>query len=104
MDLEELFERRRTPDGIPILLDEAMRSVEPVSSWVRALPMQRQGPKSMKAYAYTALMLLNFLLARQTDFRCAAEYAWDRNSTAVGQLGDKWTVLVIGTLKHGPRR
>ncbi|CAL9673050.1 hypothetical protein SUDANB178_07606 [Streptomyces sp. enrichment culture] len=30
VDLEELFERRRLPDGIPIPLDEAMRPVEPV--------------------------------------------------------------------------
>ncbi|CAL9278929.1 hypothetical protein SUDANB180_07529 [Streptomyces sp. enrichment culture] len=73
VDLEELFERRRVPDGTPILLDEAMRPVEPVSSWFRALAMQRLDPKSMKAYAYTALMLLNFLLARQTDLRCATE-------------------------------
>jgi hypothetical protein len=30
-ELTELFERRRLPSGTPVLLDEAMRPVEPIS-------------------------------------------------------------------------
>ncbi|CAM5501326.1 hypothetical protein SRIMM317S_04976 [Streptomyces rimosus subsp. rimosus] len=33
--LSSLFERRRVPDGTPLLLDEAMRPVEPLCSWFR---------------------------------------------------------------------
>ncbi|MFD7475978.1 hypothetical protein ACFV8Z_28445 [Streptomyces sp. NPDC059837] len=39
-ELSELFERRRVPTGTPILLDEAMRPVEPPSSWFRVIGQQ----------------------------------------------------------------
>ena len=63
-DLSELFERRRVPTGTPILLDEAMRPVEPLSSWFRVIGQRGLDVKTMRAYAYTVLMLLNFLTAR----------------------------------------
>ncbi|MFE7244763.1 hypothetical protein [Streptomyces sp. NPDC057580] len=38
-ELTSLFERRRIPAGTPILLDLAMRPVEPVSSWFRKIAL-----------------------------------------------------------------
>ncbi|MFD7631717.1 site-specific integrase [Streptomyces sp. NPDC059851] len=67
------LERYRLPAGTPVLLDEAMRPVEPVSSWFRSLALARRDAKSMRAYAYTVLMLLGFLQARGTDLRSATE-------------------------------
>ncbi|MFF7476842.1 hypothetical protein [Streptomyces sp. NPDC008092] len=48
-ELSELFERRRIPTGTPILLDEAMRPVEPLSSWFRMLGQQGLDAKTMRA-------------------------------------------------------
>ncbi|MFJ6372628.1 site-specific integrase [Streptomyces virginiae] len=107
-ELSEMFERRRIPAGTPILLDEAMRPVEPVSSWFRVLGQQGLDAKTMRAYAYTVLMLLNFLAARDLDLRSVAEAdvlefrlwrraeaeetvgeaAWDRDAAAIGRLYD----------------
>ncbi|MFD7480996.1 hypothetical protein ACFV8Z_55505 [Streptomyces sp. NPDC059837] len=50
-----LGERRRVPTGTPILLDEAMRPVEPLSSWFRVTGQQGLDAKTMRAYAYTVL-------------------------------------------------
>ncbi|MFJ8624891.1 site-specific integrase [Kitasatospora sp. NPDC093550] len=106
--VRELFDRRRVDSGTPILLDRSMRPVEPVSSWFRTLAMERMDPKSMKAYAHTVLLLINFLLKRQEDLRTATEYdirdfeswrrteglhtvgdsTWDRDSAAIGRLYD----------------
>ncbi|KOG81030.1 MULTISPECIES: hypothetical protein [Streptomyces] len=52
---------------MPLLLGEAMRPVEPLCSWFRRLAMGRMDPKSMKAYAHTAVLLAGFLRARQQD-------------------------------------
>lgn len=52
-ELTSLFERRRIPAGTPILLDEAMRPVEPVSTWFRKITLNGLDPKSMRSYAYT---------------------------------------------------
>ncbi|WP_099907148.1 site-specific integrase [Streptomyces sp. TLI_171] len=71
--LSELFERRRVSDGMPVLLNHTMRPVEPLCSWFRRLAMDRLAPKTMKAYAHTALMLINFLHKRQLDLRSATE-------------------------------
>ncbi|MFE5091585.1 site-specific integrase [Streptomyces sp. NPDC056638] len=72
-ELAELFERRRLPAGTPILLDEAMRPVEPVSTWFRSMALDRMDAKTMKSYAYTILMLLHFLMARGLDLLSATE-------------------------------
>ncbi|WP_406399631.1 site-specific integrase [Streptomyces sp. NBC_00879] len=107
-ELTSLFERRRIPAGTPILLDEAMRPVEPVSTWFRKIALSGLDPKSMRSYAYTVVMLLNFLLARGLDLRSATESdirefrlwrreeadetvgeaTWDRDSAAIGGLYD----------------
>ncbi|MFC4891304.1 hypothetical protein ACFPK5_40035 [Streptomyces beijiangensis] len=58
------------PDGIPILLDEAIR---PVSSWFRSLALDRRDAKAMRSYAYSVLMLLHLLLPRGADLRTATE-------------------------------
>nr|WP_237331101.1 site-specific integrase [Streptomyces mexicanus] len=105
-ELTALLERRRVPDGMPVLLDEAIRPVEPLCSWFRRLAMERMAPKTMKAYAHTALMLLNFLHKWDQDLRSATEQdirdfeawrradgrttvedsIWDRDSAAIGRL------------------
>ncbi|OAH13496.1 site-specific integrase [Streptomyces jeddahensis] len=72
-ELDELFGRRRLAAGTPILLDEAMRPVEPLSSWFRVLGQQGLDVKTMRAYAYSVLMLLQFLTARGLDLRLATE-------------------------------
>ncbi|MEU7161914.1 hypothetical protein [Streptomyces chrestomyceticus] len=63
--LSALFERRRVPDGRPLLLGGVLRLVEPLCSWCCRLALDRMDPKSMKVYVYTALMLVNFLRARR---------------------------------------
>ncbi|MGW4983491.1 site-specific integrase [Streptomyces mirabilis] len=107
-DWSELFERRRVPTGTPILLDEAMRPVEPLSSWFRVIGQRGLDVKTMRAYAYTVLMLLNFLTARGLDLRLTTENdvlefrrwrredaeetvgetTWDRDAAAIGGLYD----------------
>lgn len=77
------LERYRLPTGTPVLLDDAMRPVEPVSSWFRSLALARRDAKSMRAYAYTVLMLLGFLLARGADLRSATEM-WTSCSSGSG--------------------
>ncbi|MFI5687641.1 site-specific integrase [Streptomyces sp. NPDC051636] len=72
-ELSALFARRLVPSGTPILLDEAMRPVEPVSSWFRSLALDRKDAKTMRSYAYSVLMLLHFLLARETDLQSVTE-------------------------------
>jgi len=60
-------------DGQPIFLDEAMRPVEPVSSWFRSLALGGLDRKSMKAYAYSIRRLLMFLGQRGADVLSATE-------------------------------
>ncbi|MDO0923939.1 hypothetical protein QQY24_00130 [Streptomyces sp. TG1A-8] len=43
----------------------------PVSSWFRSLALERKDAKTMRSYAYSVLMLLHFLLAREADLRSA---------------------------------
>ncbi|WP_051853509.1 site-specific integrase [Streptomyces aureocirculatus] len=105
-ELNGLFERRRIPTGTPILLDGAMRPVEPVSTWFRSLALDGTDAKTMRSYAYSVLMLINFLLARGADLRSATEAdikefrvwrreeaeetvqeaSWDRDVAAIGRL------------------
>ncbi|MCX4851724.1 hypothetical protein [Streptomyces sp. NBC_00893] len=72
-DLSALFSRCPVPTGTPILLDEAMRPVEPVSSWFRSLVLERRDAKTMRSYAYSVPMLLHFHLAQDADLRSATE-------------------------------
>ncbi|MFJ8856610.1 DUF2199 domain-containing protein [Streptomyces sp. NPDC102437] len=85
-----------------------MRPVEPLTSWFRAMGLAGRDAKTMKACAYTALMLFHFLATRSRDFVSASEAdllefrlwrreqaeetvgqaAWDRDSAALGQLYD----------------
>ncbi|MFH8682044.1 site-specific integrase [Streptomyces lydicus] len=105
-ELSALFTRRLVPSGTPILLDEAMRPVEPVSSWFRSLALERKDAKTMRSYAYSVLMLLHFLLARERDLQSVTETdlrefrlwrqdeaeevvgdaAWDRDWAAIESL------------------
>lgn len=120
--LSELFNQRRLPAGTPILLDEAMRPVEPISSWFRKLALDGRDAKTMRAYAYTAVMLLNFLASRGLDYGSAAETdihefrlwrreqapdpvstaTWDRDSAAIGGLYDYLTLS--GAVERRPWR
>lgn len=103
-ELARLFERYRLPRGTPILLDDAMRPVEPLSTWFRSMALDRMDAKTMKSYALTLLMLLHFLMARGSDLLSATEadikqfrqwrldedeetveeVSWDRDSAALG--------------------
>ncbi|MET8621038.1 tyrosine-type recombinase/integrase [Streptomyces albidoflavus] len=104
--LTDLVERYRLPAGTPVLLDDWMRPVEPVSSWFRSLALERADRKTMKAYALTSFMLLRFLTARGLDLRSATEWdilqfrqwrleeatatveepTWDKDSAAISRL------------------
>lgn len=64
---------RLIPDGMPIVLDEAMAPVEPLSSWLRQLAMARRSRKTMRTYGYAALRLHAFLVERQRDLLTATE-------------------------------
>ncbi|MFJ5850446.1 MULTISPECIES: site-specific integrase [unclassified Streptomyces] len=103
------LERYRLPAGTPILLDDAMRPVEPVSSWFRSLALARRDAKSMRAYAYTVLMLLGFLLARGADLRSATEMdilqfrQWrreDAEGTVEGSTWDRDAAAIVSLYKH----
>ncbi|MGW2892285.1 site-specific integrase [Streptomyces griseoruber] len=103
------LERHRLPPGTPVLLDEAMRPVEPVSSWFRSLALARRDAKSMRAYAYTVLMLLGFLLARGADLRSATEMdilqfrQWrreDAEDTVGGTTWDRDAAAIASLYKH----
>ena len=59
--------------GTPIVLSESMRPVEPLCGWLRELALKRRSTKTMRAYAYTAVMLLRFLHARRLDLASAAD-------------------------------
>jgi hypothetical protein len=72
-DVRAVFERRVALDGIPVLLAEAMRQVEPLSSWFRHLASMGRSPKTMCKYAYVAVWLAEFLAQGGTDLVSATE-------------------------------
>jgi hypothetical protein len=41
LDVGELLDYRTLPDGMPVLLDERMRPVEPVCGWFHTLAYER---------------------------------------------------------------
>ncbi|MFE0577562.1 site-specific integrase [Streptomyces sp. NPDC058874] len=82
--------------------------MEPLSTWFRKIALGGLDAKTMRSYAYTVLMLLNFLAARGLDLRSATESdiqefrqwrredaeetvgeaTWDRDSAAISGLYD----------------
>lgn len=72
-DVAVLFQRCLATDGMPIVLDDAMRPVEPLSSWFRQLALAGRSPKTMRKYAYITLRLQEFLAQRGLDFATATE-------------------------------
>jgi hypothetical protein len=42
-------------------------------SWFRSLALERKDAKTMRSYAYSVLMLLHFLLAREADLQSVTE-------------------------------
>jgi hypothetical protein len=72
-DVMALFARRLALDGTPVLLDEGMRPVEPLSSWFRHLALMGRSPKTMRKYAYVAVRLAGFLAQGGTDVVSATE-------------------------------
>ncbi|WP_329588892.1 hypothetical protein OG195_12555 [Streptomyces sp. NBC_01362] len=72
-DLEDLFERRPLPAGTPILLDDQMRPIEPITSWGRDLALDDFDPDTMREYGYAAIRLLGYLVARGLDLESASE-------------------------------
>jgi hypothetical protein len=103
-ELSGVFARSTPAAGTPVLLSGSMWPVEPLCSWFRELSLNRRSVKTMRAYAYTALMLLRFLHARGLDLASATEQdvlefrrwrlddadetvgeaAWDRDAAAIG--------------------
>ncbi|MEU4711626.1 site-specific integrase [Nocardia salmonicida] len=110
-ELAQLLARRLVPDGLPVLLDSAMRPVEPLSSWFRHLALLGRSPKTMRKYAYVALRLHEFLAGRGRDLLSATEsdlleyrllrtraqampitrVTWEPEATAINRLYD-WLV------------
>lgn len=72
-ELVELFDRRQVPAGTPIVLDERMRPVEPLTSWGRGLGLDEMDADTMRTYAYAVLRLVAFLAARGLDPFSATE-------------------------------
>lgn len=72
-ELAGLFERRPLPAGTPILLDDQMRPVEPVTSWGRSLGLDAVDSDTMSTYAYAVIRLLAFLAERGLDLGSATE-------------------------------
>jgi integrase len=68
-----ILERRVLPDGMPVVLDAAMRPIEPLCSWFRHLAHQRRDPKTMRAYAQIVRRLAVFLERRGVDLLSATE-------------------------------
>ena len=57
---------RSLPDGLPILLDDRWRPVEPWLTYFRIVAASTD-PATLRAYAYDARRFASFLAARQTD-------------------------------------
>ena len=73
VELSSLLARWAPAAGTPIVLSESMTPVEPLCSSFRELGLDRRSVKTMRAYAYTVVMLLRFLLARGADLVSATE-------------------------------
>ncbi|MGP4027488.1 hypothetical protein ACTWPP_29775 [Actinomadura sp. 3N407] len=88
VDAVTLLDRLALPDGTPVALDGAMRPVEPVCGWMRALAYERKQPETMRVYAYVVRRLGEFLAGRGCDLLSATEadlVAYRRARTEVGE-------------------
>ncbi|GAA1595775.1 tyrosine-type recombinase/integrase [Actinoplanes couchii] len=126
-DVVAVLGRSAPIPGTPVLLSKSMLPVEPLCSWFRELSLNRRSVKTMRAYAYTALILLRFLRARDLDLSSAAEQdvlefrrwrlddggetvseaAWDRDAAAIGCLYDflvRQGVVARRPWRNTPRR
>ncbi|MFD7982151.1 tyrosine-type recombinase/integrase [Kitasatospora indigofera] len=70
--VQALLERRPIRDGTAILLDGAMRPVEPISTWLEWLGARTKASTS-KAYAQIVFRLMDFLAGREVDLLSASE-------------------------------
>jgi integrase len=68
-----MLERRVVPDGMPVVLDGAMRPVEPLCAWMRHLAQLGRDPATMRAYAQITRRLAVFLEGRGTDLLSARD-------------------------------
>lgn len=94
------------PAGTPIVLDERMRPVEPLCSWLRHLGLARRDAKTMRAYVQSVLRLQDFMAQRDGDLLTISETdimefrawrrtgceqpiqqaTWERESAALGSF------------------
>lgn len=98
-----VLEHRTLRDGMPTIVDEQMRPVEPICGWFRALAYENKQPETMRAYAYIVRRLAEFLRQRGTDVLGAAEadlvgYRWARTELGErpvdGATWDKEAVVI----------
>lgn len=95
-EVSELLNQRHLPSGTPVLLDDLMRPVEPLSSWFRSLALDGRKPKTMRTYAYAVLRFLEYLLDRGLDLRLATESdvrefrVWRRERGKATVQGSTW--------------
>jgi len=83
-----LLEQRALPDGLPLIVDDGMRPVEPLCGWFRSLAYEGKQPETLRAYAYIVRRLSVFLAARGTDVLGATEadlVAYRRSRTELGE-------------------
>ncbi|WP_157495441.1 hypothetical protein [Kutzneria sp. 744] len=84
-DLAALLSARRPHDRQPILLDEQMRPVEPISTWFRILALASRDAKTMLDYAYIGRRLLLFLNHRGDGPAAGWQTRANRRSADQGQ-------------------
>ncbi|GAA2530904.1 hypothetical protein [Winogradskya humida] len=105
-DVRSTLDYRSLPDGMPILVDEAMQPVEPVSGWFRVLAYDGKQATTLRVYAYIVRRLIAFLDGRGADLLSATEsdlvayrrsrtelqdkpideVTWDREATVINAL------------------
>jgi integrase len=102
-----LLDRHVIPVGMPVVMGESLRPVEPVSGWFRHLAHLGRDRETMRSYAYVVLRLAEFLAARGQDVVSATETdlvayrrqrleiqaapidplaTWDRESSTINSL------------------
>ncbi|QRV36707.1 hypothetical protein I6J42_23660 [Streptomyces californicus] len=65
---------RALPDGLPVIVDEGLRPVEPACTWFRHLAYMGRDPEgTLRPYAYIVLRLLEFLAERGRELGTATE-------------------------------
>ncbi|MGW7048854.1 hypothetical protein ACWGDT_40595 [Streptomyces avermitilis] len=98
---------RALPDRLPVIVDTAMRPMEPACSWFRHRAYLGRDPEdTLRHYAYIVLRLMEFLAERGRDLSTAVEsdlVAYRRSRTElqdvpVGGTGWDREASVINTL------